>query len=306
MFKRIFLFLVVNILTVLTISITLQVFGVRPYLTRYGIDYQALLTFCAIVGFVGAFFSLLTSRIMAKMFMGVHLIDPSQTLSSQERTYYRIVEKLSQKAGLTKTPEIGVYDSPEINAFATGPSKSRALVAVSTGLLNNLDESALEAVLGHEITHITNGDMVTMTLLQGVVNTFVMFFARIAAWFLVQAFSGNRDDRREESIGSSFIYFITVFVLEIFFSLLGAMVVAFFSRWREFRADYGGARLTSKSKMIHALEQLRTHLGVPIDNRHPALSSLKINGKRGGLMSLLASHPDLEVRILALRKENIV
>ena len=253
MFKRIFLFIAVNILVLLTISITLSVLGVRPYLNAYGIDYQALLAFCAVCGFSGAFISLALSRWMAKMMMGVQVIDLNRA-SPEERSIVQLVERLAQKAGLPVMPEVGIYDSPEVNAFATGPSKSRALVAISTGLLNSMDTPAVEGVIGHELTHVANGDMVTMTLLQGVVNTFVMFFARIAAWGLSQAMSGDRDRDRP----SPMIYYLSTFIFEILFSLLGAIVVAWFSRAREFRADAGGARVAGKQKMIHALQALKS------------------------------------------------
>ncbi len=296
MFKRIFLFIAVNILVIVTISITLNVLGIRPYLDSNGIDYWALLAFCGVVGFVGAFVSLALSRVMAKMLMGVQVIDPSRPGSGAERELLTTVHRLAQKAGLPAMPEVGIYNSPEINAFATGPTKSRALVAVSAGLLQRIDNQAVEGVLAHEIAHVANGDMVTMTLLQGIVNTFVMFFARIAAWSVAQATSRNSDDGP-----SPMVHFLAVIVFEILFSLLGAVVVAFYSRRREFRADKGGAWLASREKMIHALESLKGADG-QYDARTEAVASLKISGKSGGLMALLASHPDLDVRIEALRK----
>ena len=296
MFKRIFLFIAVNLLVMLTISITLNVLGIRPYLSANGIDYEALLAFCAVVGFSGAFISLLMSRFMAKMMMGVRVIDPSSAYGA-EKELVQLVHRLSQKAGLPGMPEVGIYDSPEVNAFATGPTKSRALVAVSTGLLQQMDGPAVEGVLGHEVAHIANGDMVTMTLLQGVVNTFVMFFARIAAWVVSQALSGNRD--RDES-PSPFIHFLAVMVFEILFSLLGAIVVAYFSRRREFRADSGGASLAGREKMVHALQSLKSHFEV--DESQQSLATLKINGRhRSSLMALFSTHPDLDDRINALR-----
>jgi len=281
----------------LTISITVNLLGILPYLDANGIDYQALLAFCAVVGFSGAIISLLISRWMAKMMMGVRVIDPAHPGSSLERDLLSRVERLVQKAGLPAMPQVGVYDSPEVNAFATGPSKSRSLVAVSTGLIQQMDDAAVEGVLAHEISHIANGDMVTMTLLQGVVNTFVMFFARIAAWAVAQAFASNRDN--ENSSVSHVVHFVAVIVFEILFSLLGAIVVAFFSRYREFRADSGGARLAGKEKMIHALQSLKKHMEV--DPSQPALATLKINGRRSGLMALFASHPPLDKRIESLR-----
>lgn len=298
MFKRIFLFGIVHILVITTISLTLSLLGVRPYLTAHGIDYGALLAFCAVWGFMGALISLLMSRWIAKTTMGVQVIDPQRPGSPTERDLVQLVHRLAQRAGLPAMPEVGIYDSPELNAFATGPTSSRALVAVSSGLLNQMDGAAVEGVLGHEITHIANGDMVTMTLLQGVVNTFVMFFARIAAWGVSQALSGNdRDDNRGTS---PFITELLVIVFQIAFSFLGMFVIAFFSRAREFRADAGGARLAGREKMIHALESLGRGVDM-VDNRGQAVAALKINGTRTGLMAMLASHPALDVRIQALR-----
>jgi heat shock protein HtpX len=295
--KRIFLFIAVNFLVIMTISITLSVLGIRPYITSQGIDYGALLAFCSVVGFVGAFVSLALSKWMAKMMMGVQVIDPSHPASPAERQLYLQVQRLAQKAGLPNTPEVGIYNSPEVNAFATGPSKSRALVAVSSGLLDNMDETAVEGVLAHEVSHIANGDMVTMTLIQGIVNTFVMFFARIAAYFLTQAMSGDRDERDRGP--SPWAYYLTQYVFEILFSLLGAIVVAWFSRHREFRADKGGAKVAGREKMVHALQSLKRNFE-PETEAHPAIASLKINGRKG-FISLFATHPDLDSRIEALR-----
>jgi len=296
MAKRVFLFLTVNILVVLTISFVINLLGIRPFLDSRGIDYMGLLAFCAIWGFMGALISLSLSRIMAKFAMGVKTIDP-QTASGLEKELVNTVYKLAQKAGLTTMPEVGIYQSPEVNAFATGPSRSRSLVAVSSGLLQRMDNEAVEGVLGHEIAHVANGDMVTMTLLQGVINTFVMFFARIAAWAISNALAGDRDRDRGPS---PVIYWVTLMAFEIVFSLLGAMVVAAFSRWREFRADRGGALVAGRTKMIHALQSLKGTLD-RVDNSHPAMASFKINGKRGGLLALLATHPDLDSRIERLR-----
>lgn len=296
MVKRMFLFLAVNVLVVLTISFVLNLLGIRPYLSERGIDYQSLLAFCFVWGFMGAFISLAISRMMAKMAMGVQVIDPNSARGS-EKELINMVYRLAQKAGLSTMPEVGVYQSPEVNAFATGPTRSRSLVAVSTGLLDRMDAQAVEGVLGHEVAHIANGDMVTMTLLQGVINTFVMFFARIAAWALSNAMSGDRDRERGTSPMVSYGFQI---LFEIVFSLLGAMVVAAFSRYREFRADKGGAAFAGKEKMIHALESLKGTLE-RVDESHPALASFKISGRPKGLLALLATHPDLDTRIERLR-----
>ncbi|NBX83195.1 protease HtpX, partial [bacterium] len=275
---------------------TLNLLGVRPYLDARGIDYQSLLVFCAVWGFAGAFISLALSRVMAKFAMGVQVIDP-QAARGEEKELVTMVYRLAQKAGLTKMPEVGIYQSPEVNAFATGPSKSRSLVAVSTGLLQRMDSQAVEGVLGHEIAHVANGDMVTMTLLQGVINTFVMFFSRIAAWAISNAMAGDRDRDRSPS---PWVYYGTQFAFEILFSLLGAMVVAAFSRMREFRADRGGALFAGRDKMIHALQSLKGTLE-QVDESHPAMASFKISGRPRGLLALLATHPNLETRIERLR-----
>jgi heat shock protein HtpX len=189
-------------------------------------------------------------------------------------------------------PEVGWYDSPEVNAFATGPTKSRALVAVSSGLLSRMERNEVEGVLGHEITHVANGDMVTMTLLQGVVNAFVLFLARVIAFAVTQ---GVREENR------GMVQFAVIIVLQIALSLLGAMVVAAFSRWREFRADRGGAQLAGTQSMIAALERLRQNAEL-VDTRQEALATLKINGAPSRMMALLASHPPLEVRIERLQQ----
>jgi heat shock protein HtpX len=293
--KRVVLFIAVNILVLLTISVTLNLLGVRPYLSARGIDYRALLVFCAVWGMGGAFISLGLSKVMAKWTMGVKIIDPG-TADAGARALVNTVHNLARAAGLPKMPEVGIYDSPEVNAFATGPTRSSALVAVSSGLLRRMGQREMEGVLGHEITHIANGDMVTMTLIQGVINVFVMFFARVFAFALMQFL--RRDDERG---GSSYLMqYMLTFVLEIALSLLGAIAVAAFSRWREFRADAGGARLAGRENMISALEALQRSSEL-VDTRQAALATLKIAGKRGGLALLFASHPPLEVRIQRLR-----
>lgn len=294
--KRVLLFVSVNILILVTISITMSLLGVRPYLSARGIDYRALLIFCALWGMGGAFISLGLSRVMAKWIMKVRVIDPAQA-DPGARELVNTVHNLARAAGLPKMPQVGVYDSPEVNAFATGPSRSRALVAVSTGLLRRMDRQQVEGVLGHEIAHVANGDMVTMTLIQGVINVFVMFFARIIAFAVAQFLRG--DDER----GPSFmLQWILTIVLEIALSILGAIVVAFFSRWREFRADAGGARFAGREAMISALEELKRTTQL-VDTRQKALATLKISGgKRQGLAFLFATHPPLDERIERLRR----
>ena len=299
-FKRIFLFLVVNILVMVTISFTLNLLGVSRYLySGYGINYESLAIFCLVWGMVGSFVSLGLSRIMAKMMMGVEVIDPN-TRNSELQETLQIVYGLARSAGLPKMPEVGIYDSPDVNAFATGPSKSRALVALSTGLLSCMNQAEIEGVIGHELTHVANGDMVTMTLIQGIVNAFVMFLSRVLAFFAAQALRGNE---REDRGGSRFIQYIFIFIFEIFFSILGSIVVAWFSRAREFRADAGGARLAGREKMIAALQALQCVYGQPIEGAPqtpPAFQSLQISSNKGGMMNLFASHPSLDERIQRL------
>jgi heat shock protein HtpX len=298
MFKRIALFVLTNILVIATITIVLQILGVGNYLTARGIDYGSLLVFCLVWGMVGSFISLGLSRIMAKWTMKVRVIDPRNP--GEFRDLVAMVQDMSQKAGLPVVPEIGVYDSPEINAFATGPSKRRSLVAVSTGLLHRMDRDQTEGVIAHEIAHIANGDMVTMTLIQGVINAFVMFFARVAAYAVTAAM------RRGDSEGGSshMLNFMLVMVFQIVFGLMGSVVVSWFSRLREFRADRGGAMYAGKAKMIAALQGLQRVYGRPAgeEEDHASLNTLKISGKKGGFMALLSTHPPLEVRIARLQE----
>jgi heat shock protein HtpX len=297
--KRIFLFLVINILVVTTISLILNLFGVRPYLSANGIDYNSLMIFCLIWGMGGAFISLSLSRMMAKWLMGVRIIDVD-TNDPNLRKLVATVHALAKDANLTHMPEVGIYQSPEINAFATGPSQRRSLVAVSSGLLNRMPQKDLEGVLAHEISHISNGDMVTMTLLQGVVNAFVMFLARILAF----AFSGLGNKNREGSSSGSYMsYMLFVFVFEVVFMILGSLVIAAYSRFREYRADRGGAELAGKDKMIGALQYLLSTQNVhDAKAEQPAFQSMKISGaKKGGFLSLFSSHPPLEQRIERLQ-----
>ncbi len=301
--KRIFLFLAVNFLVVITISTLLRVLGIGPYLNAYGLDYGNLAAFCLVWGMGGAFISLGLSRIMAKWMMGVKVIDPN-TRDPELQHLLQTVYNLAKGAHLPAMPEVGIYDSPEVNAFATGPTKSRALVAVSTGLLNRMGGNELEGVLGHEITHVANGDMVTMTLLQGVVNAFAMFLSRVIAFAITQAMRGDRDDRERGNVGTGgFFGFIIQMVLEMVFLILGSIVVAAFSRYREFRADAGGAKLAGRESMIQALECLRrTFEQVETGASQPqGFQNLKISSRPSGLMALFASHPPLEERIARLK-----
>ncbi len=295
--KRIFLFMAVNFLVIITISILMSVLGIRPYLTRQGIDYESLLAFCLLWGMGGAFISLALSKVMAKWMMGVKILDPN-AMDAESRFLVQTIHRLAQQAGLSKMPEVGIYDSPEVNAFATGPTKSRSLVAVSSGLLHRMDKAAMEGVLGHEISHIANGDMVTMTLIQGVVNAFVLFLSRVIAYAIAMAGRG-RDDRDR---GPSMSYYFIQYFVEIVLMILGSMVVAWFSRWREFRADRGGADLAGRQKMIGALQALQgAYSFVDPARNKPAFQALKISGHPRGFLRLFSTHPPLEERIARLQ-----
>jgi len=291
--KRIFLFLLVNMLIMVSISTVLTLLGVRPYLTAQGIDYQSLLLFCLVWGFGGALISLGLSRVTAKWMMGVKVIDPVAA-SPDERWLQATVERLATQANLPRTPEVGVYDSESPNAFATGPTKARALVAVSTGLLRSMQKQQLEGVLAHEVAHIANGDMVTMTLVQGVINAFVMFFARIIAFA-----AGQLVDSEKRGL----VQYVCVILFEILFSLLGMMAVAAFSRYREYRADGGGADLVGRGKMIAALQALQRTVEVP-ESAPQTIAAFQISaGRRSGLLALFSTHPPLAERIRKLQQQ---
>ena len=290
--KRILLFMLTNILVVVTLSIVLRLLGVDRYMGAYGLNYPALIVFCFVWGMGGAFISLLMSKFIAKWSMSVKVVDPRNPGQFQE--LLTTVHDLAQKAGLPAMPEVGVYDSPEVNAFATGPSRGNSLVAVSTGLLQSMDRSQVEGVLGHEVAHIANGDMVTMALIQGVINAFVMFLARVIGFVITQ--SVKEESRR-------MVNFLVVMVLEIGLSFLGMMVVAWFSRQREFKADAGGARFAGKGKMLAALQGLRRASGQVEPEGSPAMATMKISsGKKAGFMAMLSTHPPLEERIARLQE----
>jgi heat shock protein HtpX len=288
--KRIFLFLLTNLAVVLTLSVVLSVLGVGRYVGPNGLDIRALAVFCLVWGMGGAFISLQMSRWMAKRATGLQLID-GRTGRGDLDWVYATVARLTQQANLPM-PEVGVYDSAEVNAFATGPSKKRSLVAVSTGLLRAMRQDEVEGVLAHEVAHIANGDMVTMTLLQGVMNAFVMFLARIIAFAL--ASRGEREDR------GGGVSYLVVFMLEIVLGILGSLVTAWFSRQREFRADHGGATLAGRNKMIGALRRLAVNREL-VDPSHAALATAKINGTKGWMV-FFSTHPPLEARIAALER----
>lgn len=293
-------FILTNILIVATLSFVLSVLGVGSYMTRSGIDYSSLLIFCAVWGMGGAFISLLLSRFMAKKMTGVVVVDPKAP--GQYGWLVEMIHDLSRRARLPALPEVGVYPSADVNAFATGPSKSRSLVAVSDGLLRSMNKSEIEGVLAHEVAHIQNGDMVSMTLIQGVVNAFSMFLSRVLAFAISTAGGGNRDEERQPS---PLLNGILVMVFDILFTALGSMAVFYFSRQREFRADKGSAKLSgSKDKMVGALRALqRLHHAVPLEDERTALATLKIaGGERKGFTRFFMSHPPLEERIAALER----
>jgi heat shock protein HtpX len=293
--KRIFLFVVTNLLVVLTLTIVLGLLGLGQY--RFiggGYDLQGLAFFALVWGMGGAFISLQMSRFIAKQATGIKLVD-GNTGSPEADWLYHTVARLTQNANLPM-PEVGIYTSEEVNAFATGPSKSRSLVAVSSGLLRSMRREEVEGVLAHEVSHIANGDMVTMTLLQGVINAFVIFFSRVIAYVIA-----SRGSSRDDSRGNSYMfqYLITI-VLQIVLGILGSIVTAWFSRQREFRADRGGASLAGRDRMLAALRRLQANQEL-VEPSHQALATLKINGSRSWMM-LFSTHPPLEVRIAALER----
>lgn len=290
--KRIFYFLLTNVLVLLTISIIFMILPVGHYIGPDGmINFGALLIFSAIIGFTGSFISLLLSRWMAKKMMGVEVIDPNNPKNEYEEAVVEKVYRLSRAAGLTHMPEVGIYYSKEVNAFATGPSKKSSLVAVSAGLLNEMDDDAVEGVIAHEVAHIANGDMVTMTLLQGVVNTFVVFLARVVAYAVSNVVRSEL---------APIVHFIAIIVFQILFSILGSLVVFAYSRHREFHADRGGADLAGKDKMRHALESLKVYADrATVDGQDTAVATMKINGRKK-FSSLFSTHPDLNERIKRL------
>jgi heat shock protein HtpX len=289
--KRILLFLATNLAVVLVLSIVLNVLGVGRAVGARGINVGALLVFSLVVGFTGAIVSLLMSKQMAKWSTGARVIE--QPGNASEAWLLSTVGNLAQRAGIGM-PEVAVYDG-EPNAFATGAFKNSALVAVSTGLLANMNREEVEAVLGHEIAHVANGDMVTLTLIQGVVNTFVVFLARVVGFFVDNVVFRRGNDERGPGIG----YAITVFVCEILFGLVASMIVAWFSRQREFRADAGSAQLLgSPLPMQHALARLG---GLQPGALPQSMAASGISGHGSGWGALFASHPPMEERIAALQ-----
>jgi heat shock protein HtpX len=290
--KRIFLFLATNIAVLVVISVVFNVLGIGSLLTQNGssLDLQSLLVYSAVIGFAGSFVSLLMSKWLAKQATGARVIDTPR--NSAESFVLSTVQRHADAAGIRR-PEVAIYDSPDVNAFATGPSRNNALVAVSTGLLNRLGQREVEAVLGHEITHVANGDMVTLTLLQGVVNTFVVFLSRVVGFVVDRVVF-----RTERGYGPGF--WIASFVAQLLLGVLATMIVMWYSRRREFRADAGGARLAGRESMIRALQGLQLiHQPAALPR---AVEAFGISGGVGaGVMRLFMSHPPLEERIAALR-----
>lgn len=285
--KRIVLFVMTNVAVLVVLSIALRLFGIDQIMDQYGINYGALLVFSVIVGFAGSIISLLISKKAAKWSTGAQVIDGTE--SSEARWIVETVRKLAEKAGIGM-PEVAIYEGAP-NAFATGAFKNSALVAVSTGLLQSMSRDEVEAVLGHEVAHVANGDMVTMTLIQGVVNTFVIFLSRVVGFFIDRAVFRN-----SEGTGPGF--FITVLVCQIVFGLLASIIVAWFSRQREFRADAGSADyLGNPRPMINALARLG---GAEAQTLPEGVRTLGITDKKG-IMALFSTHPPMEERIARLQ-----
>ncbi len=289
--KRVMLFLATNMAIVLVLSVTMRLLGVEPYLNAQGLNLQALLIFAAVMGFGGAFISLAISKWTAKKSVGAQVITDPRT--QEELWLVQTVARQAQAAGI-KMPEVAIFDSPEVNAFATGMTKNSSLVAVSTGLLRNMTREEAEAVLGHEVAHAANGDMVTMALIQGVVNTFVMFLSRVIGHTVDRVVFKNEN-------GHGPAFFVTMIVAELVLGLLASIIVMWFSRQREFRADQGGAALAGRQAMINALKRLQAvHDPQPLPDKMAAFGIS--GGKNGGFKRLFMTHPPLEERIAALER----
>jgi heat shock protein HtpX len=291
--KRILLFLVTNIAVLVVLSIVASLLGVDRFLTSNGLNMTSLLIFASVFGFGGSFISLAMSKWMAKRMMGAEVITNPQ--SAAEIWLVETVKKLAMSANIGM-PEVAIFDSPSPNAFATGMNKNKALVAVSTGLLKAMNKEEVEAVIGHEISHVNNGDMVTLSLIQGVVNTFVIFLSRVVGYFVDRVILKNDDD---EGVGIGF--FVTSLIAQIIFGVLASIIVMWFSRKREFIADAGGAKLAGTQNMINALEALKRGIAEPLPNQ---MAAFGISGKPSGhgLKLLFMTHPPLDDRIEALKK----
>lgn len=296
--KRILLFLATNIAILVVISIVFTLLDLEPYLHETGLDYPSLLLYSAVIGFSGSIISLFLSKFVAKQAFSIKIIN--HPADNAEIWLLHTVGELSKKVGVAM-PEVGVYSSSEPNAFATGWNRNSALVAVSSALLVTMDSDELEGVLAHELSHVANGDMVTLTLIQGVVNTFVVFFSRIAAVLMMQFF---RRDQNGEARASNAIYYITSIVFQILFGVLASLIVMWFSRHREFRADAGSAHYAGREKMIRALKRLKELSNAPPDPRAPEFSPMKITDKPSVVAAWFSSHPPLQTRIDVLEKMN--
>jgi heat shock protein HtpX len=286
--KRVFYFLLTNIAIMLVLSVTMRLLGVGPYLTANGMNYTSLLIFSGVMGFGGAFISLAISKWSAKRMSGAVVIEQANTQT--ERWLIATVQQQAKKVGI-KMPEVAIFDSPEMNAFATGMTKNSSLVAVSTGLLRGMTQDEVEAVLAHEVSHIANGDMVTLMLIQGVVNTFVMFFSRIIGNIVDKAVFKTKD-------GNGPAFFITMIIAEMVLGVLASIIVMWFSRQREFRADEGSANLASSQKMISALERLKNAHEPSVLPKQMAAFGIS---SFGSISKLFASHPSLDDRIATLK-----
>jgi len=297
MFKRFALLILTNIAILVVMSTVIYLFGLNRWLDHNHIQYGTLFALSLVIGFTGSFISLAISKWMAKMIYNIEVIETPRT--ETEEWLVETVRRQAAKVGVAM-PEVGIYDSPEVNAFATGPSRSNSLVAVSSGLLRVMARDEVEGVLAHEMTHVSNGDMVTMTLLQGILNTFVVFFSYLIGFAVDRALSNNRD---EEDRGPGLGFLIGQIVSQICLGILASLVVLAFSRYREYKADAGSARIEGKASMIAALKRLKqiTEGDFIYDDRSPALNNFKINGKPG-TTSLWADHPSLDDRIEALEK----
>jgi heat shock protein HtpX len=291
--KRVLLFVITNLAVLVLLSIIARVFGIDAALARQGVDMGGLLAMAAVIGFAGSFISLAMSKWSAKHLMGVRVI--GQPATAAEGWLVDVVRAHAERSGIAM-PEVGTFDAPEMNAFATGARRDHALVAVSTALLGGMTRDEANAVLGHEMTHVANGDMVTLALIQGVVNTFVIFLSRALGTLLDNALGGSRDRERR---GPGAFYFVIVIVLQVVLGVLANIVVMWFSRRREFRADAGGARLAGTANMIGALERLEAQRGAALPAQ---MAAFGISGRfAGGLTRLFMSHPPIAERIAALR-----
>jgi len=289
--KRIFYFLVTNLAIVLVLSITMRLLGVEPFLNANGLNLNSLLVFAALMGFGGSFISLAISKWSAKRMSGAVTIENPKT--PNEIWLINIVKKQSQAVGI-QMPEVAIFNSPIVNAFATGMSRDSSLVAVSSGLLDMMTKDEAEAVIGHEISHIANGDMVTLTLIQGVVNTFVLFFSRVIGYTVDKVVFKTRQ-------GTGPAFFITMIISELLLGVLASIVVMWFSRQREYRADFGGGQLAGKQKMIAALQRLKAQYESSALPK--SIAALGISGEQGiGLKELFSTHPSLDDRIARLQQ----